>query len=82
MGNTPKFEQSLTELIIIGLQISFQRKGIFEKALTTIGYKESRIFWDFPLRYLDILIYHLSGNIPKRIGDYGILKIPPKKGKI
>ena len=40
-------------MVIIGLQISFQRKGKFEKALTTKGYKSSRIFWDFPLRYLD-----------------------------
>ena len=40
-------------MIIIGLQKSCQRKGKFEKALTTKGYKSSRIFWVFPLRYLD-----------------------------
>ena len=41
-------------MVIIGLQISFQRKGKFEKVLTTKGYKSSRILWDFSLRYLDI----------------------------
>ena len=50
-------------MIIIGLQKSCQRKGKFEKALTTKGYKSSRIFWVFPLRYLDFNL-SLVGKYP------------------
>ena len=53
-------------MIIIGLQKSCQRKGKFEKALTSKGYKSSRIFWDFPLRYLDFN--------PSLVGKYPVIQ--------
>ena len=65
--DTTRREISQKEFVITELQKPRQRKETFEKAQTSKGYKPSRICWDFPLCYLDI--------IPSLVGKYPEIQI-------